>query len=358
MTIAPSASAVTATAFAPFPPRPANADGDIAGNLTRCADSTDDAEATGTTAAANGLRDDGRGIVASRRGCKLDVFIGDIADNRERYITCIATTVAGAADRNANRSSRFSTGRDTARHIEAAVATAASNRLRQDAGAAFSAGPGASVDGQRDVATIAATATGAAKADSDHASRFAAGRETGGNVESAGAATAAKRLSDNAVRAITERGYIAVDPRIHRASIAATGTGAAHADADRTGCNRCYRNRAGDIEPAGATAAAKRLGEEPGRIVSCRVDRSGTRVNVAGIAAALAGTPEAKRHRACGLATCDHTGNIEPTCTTTAADGLHDHTHRLVAIGEDGIPGNTGCIAAIAAVIAAAADAD
>ena len=144
--------------------------------------------------------------------------------------------------------------------------------MRDDARAVVAAGAGDAADVRGHAKREAAVTARAADADIDAAGAGAGEACPAGDVEAAVAAAAAQRLGDDAGAEILlrERGdarqiagrRAVVDVEQHDAGIAAPAAAATHAEADLTGTSTCRSDPAGDVEPAGAAAAAERLGDD------------------------------------------------------------------------------------------------
>ena len=148
-----------------------------------------DRETTITAATADRLRFDTERTETRR--CDLARII-------ERDVHGAAAAASRAADREARRESRAAADRDR----EAAIATAAANRLRFDALRQHAASGDRAIIRHRDAATLAAVA--ARTANANRQGCFIAN----GNADrkTAGAATTTDRLRENATRAIAGRG--------------------------------------------------------------------------------------------------------------------------------------------------------
>src|SRR5205814_4925805 len=123
-----------------------------------------------------------------------------------RYPFAVAAGARGSAETDRHRAAADAGARQRARDIEAAVATAAANRLRDDAGRVARAREHAARSGERDgerrtgLSAVTADAAPAAQSHRDAAAADARARQAAGDVEAAIAATPADRLRDESRR--------------------------------------------------------------------------------------------------------------------------------------------------------------
>ena len=196
---------------------------------------------------------------------------------------------------------------------------------------------------ERNVTGVASGSALTAKADIE-AGRAGPGRgDAARNVEAARAAAAADRLRQDCTRPVAAGDRIAGQCRGNRHGRAAAAAAAAQADPDGAAGRAADADPAGHVEPAGAAAAADRLGDEAARIVAFGRDRTRTCDDDVRAAAAAARSAETDADGAArGAPGRNAAGDIEAARAAAAADRLDQHAARLVAMREDIVANRAG----------------
>ena len=208
-----------------------------------------DIEATIAATAANRLADDADGLISFG----IDGVVDGEIDKAG-----IARAAAAAAEADANSAAAACEG-DTAGDVEAAIASTAADGLGEDAGGLFAKGPDVAAGKSADFARIVARTAIAAEADADSRAPCATAGKRAGDIETAVAAAAAKRLNDIAGGTISTSDDLTRGPGIDVSAETAAAALAAEANGDTCTANARAGQRTGDIEAAVAATAADGL---------------------------------------------------------------------------------------------------
>ncbi len=257
--------------------------------LARARDRAGDVDAAVAAAAPDRLRDH---AVGTRAGG------GRGARPRQRDLGRVAAATAEATDADCAGSRAVRAQLHRAGDVDAAVAAATADALRQHADRIGAPGIHRAADTTVDRRRRAAVAAEAADTDRGRAARFLRERHAAGHIEAAVAAAAAHALEQHAVGAIARRARAARHRAADDAARAAIATEAADAHRQRARARLRGRDAAGHVESTAAAATADALHEHRMRLVAERGrDAAEGGRRGAAAAATAAGTADANRNR-------------------------------------------------------------
>ena len=357
----------TACAFAKREDRPVDGQVNVTARAAECAAAT---QAHGERAVTDGRtrnrsRHVGGAIAAAATDRLREDAVGAVADREHlsggvrRHPAAVAATVRIAAESDADAETARAGARAGSGNVEATIAAAAADGLRNDgAGVGIQADrqapqgigtggkqrclighgthPGVGrvtpegehvvVHGQAHFTAVARGTPVSAQAHINGCSAALRTGKTGGHVEGTVATAAADRLGEHADGLRAERHHITAGRGNDQAAMAGRSASATQADIDPDSPQLARARDAGrHIAGAIATTPTHRLGHETMRLVAIGGDRTrGAGIHPAADVAGAAIATQTDRHVGRDrTGSCDATTDVQATVATTAAHRLH-----------------------------------